>query len=188
MFAAIGQKFHDYYDQIPKDTLHTMARSAAFSFTATALTGALPAPSVVNTYTTPLMASSTVIDAYARPLMASSIGVLATVINALLSPFFTAVFGNDDQVTLYQEFTKGVIVVGLIKLVVSYATGHKVDLIANTQFFFMSTNLIKSLFHILPQLFDKGGYIQEANECRNFLKSWGIDTPPGANTTYILYI
>lgn len=174
MFNAITQRMQDYYDQIPCNTLSTIAKATTFSFAA-----ALNCEGIDN--------NKTSIDVYATPLLAAGVGALATLIHALMTPIFNAAFENDHQVIVYQECIKSMVTIGLTRFLVSYATGQKVDLLANTVLALLSTNLMKSLFHLVPQtLFWLGDPIA-ARSVRNQLSSWGLDTPDGANTTYLVF-
>jgi len=170
------QRCQDYYEQIPDNTWQTIAKSAVFSFTVVLITQGR----VHNAK------SAVSIDNYSRPLMAAGIGILATSIHAIATPIFTATFGNDNQLTWYQEFIKNVVVRVLTTFLVIYIAGQNVDVLVG-QFGFFSTNLIKSCFHLFPAVFDIVGNHTAAVQMRHTLHHWGLDTPDGANTTYIIF-
>lgn len=174
MLNAIRQTCQDYYNQLPRDTARTVLQSAMFSFTAALLIvkGKSMKESMVD---------------YTRPLIASGVAALAATIHALATPFFNTIFGNSDQVTFYQEAFKVIIVRTLTNLLVYYASARTLNFITS-QFLLelVSTNMVKSGAHLVPRaidfLFNFNNYPAE----RARLRSWGLDTPDGANTTYLV--
>ncbi len=172
MFNDITQRMEAYYDEIPSNTFPTIAKAIVFSFTVTLFSQG--------------QVEGAGLDFYARPLIAAGIGAVATLIHALVTPIFNAAFENNHQVILYQELVKTGIVVGLTRILACCVTGQRVDILATTKLSMLSTNLIKSLFHLLPQMYS---YIDPAVtfEARDILNSWGLDTPHGANSTYLVF-
>jgi|GEM_PF-5885354 len=98
----------------------------------------------------------TSIEQYIRQLIAAGIAAIAAFVHAILSPIFKAAFGKNNQITLYQEFIKCVLLTGLMRWV-GHTVNQRIEVINVMNWggiSFISINFIKSLFYYGPQYLD----------------------------------
>lgn len=174
MLDGIKQIAQDYYDQIPNNTLRTIGKSAFFSFCASVF---IEGTGINKTLTMSL---------YDRPLMAAGLAAVAAFVHALLTPIFNALFENKREVRFLQEVIKHAIEVSIMRLCVYNVTAQKVNLLGENGFDFTSVNLLKSMCHIGPDFISLFDPITSL-KISQFLDQWGINTPDGENTTFIVH-
>jgi len=175
MFNVIQQRCLSYYNEIPVDTFPTIAKSAIFSFMISITRGELKLTSI---------------EQYTRPLIAAGIAAVAALVHAILSPIFNTAFGNNNQITQYQEIMKSILVTGLTRVLLGYATNQRVDVMKTNwgAISFLSINLIKSAFYSIFQISDLLGYSHgETLNLAHIAHRWGMGSPDGSNSTYIVF-
>ena len=131
MLDAIRQSCQNYYDDIPPDTLPTMAKSAIFSFSWTILFNRVPRQPWDIT----------------RPLFHAGVAALATLIYSLTTPIFNKIFG-DNQILLHREIMKSFVDFSVTTIIISYLTTSKVDLTALPFIKMLSFNILRALYDL----------------------------------------
>jgi hypothetical protein len=177
MFHAVRQTCQDYYSEIPKNTLHTIARSALYSFSITLF---------ITNY------KNLLDDAnlnFARPMVAAALGATASCIHALTTPLFNDIFG-DNNVRLHRELLKYCFNMTCVYVLWNYLTPYKTHLFALSVFNIIPLNVIKSEFDILPLTLDlvfhlAGIQTNIPRITRQVYGLFGIDVNPGSNSSYI---
>lgn len=171
MLNAVWTKCQDYYDDLPQGTLHSVVRSAFFSFVATLI------------YTPELKPAS--LAELARPAAAAAVAATASLIYALTTPLFHYIFGDKD-VKFEREFIKNIITVTLTGLLfIRFISYQKTHLVGVKFFGPISANLIKSMLDNTPRFMDWSiGPSQEAQAIRAFFNRYGLGVDPEANSAF----
>lgn len=167
---AAKEKWQEYCEQIPEDTLPKMAKSALYSFT-----GAF------------LFVKRIPLEPYnlGRPLFAGGVAFLASLIYSLTTPIFNMAFG-DNGLKAHVEFMKQVLNVTLCSAAIGLLGAGKVNVHALPILFSYSINLVKSLIDLIPAGIEH--LIKDkplAAEIREFLKYWKLDAPAGTGSVFI---
>lgn len=169
MFDAVQQKFNDYYDQIPPNTLQTVAKSALYSFTV-----ALFIP-VEITIATPYN--------LVRHLGVAGTAALASLIYALVTPIFNSIFG-DNRGLFHREFMKLMVINALTSISINYMTASKIDLHAMAWLPLLNFNCLASLCNApLDIVAPIGG--QLVSEFKDYLNTLGLFVKPGSGTVFL---
>ena len=133
-FAAIGQSFVNYYDELPNDIISTVAKSAFYTFTIALL---FSTKSVEQT-----------LD-ITRPLIKAGVAALASFIHALMTPLFNKVFGT-TQLNAVHELVKSCVVAVLTSTVMNLTTTSQVNLLAFRLFYLISSNSFIAWLGLMP--------------------------------------
>lgn len=177
MLDAVWTHCQNYWDEIPQETLRSVGKSALISFSVTLL--------VTSKGFSTFMKPDGVIE-FAQPAAAAVMAGTATLIQALMTPFFNAVFG-DREVKFEREMLKMVVNITCTYMVLKNVSALKTYL---PMLFFHRTfplNLFLAEFDLFPRfidLFDK----TSGNEIREGLKMLGANVDkdaPGAYYTFI---
>ncbi len=168
MFNTVKQISRNYCDQIPSDTFPKVAKSALYTFTATLLMSGNMGTKNIN---------------LAHSLFAAGVASLASLIYALINPFFHAAFG-DDRVLFHRELIKQVFVAASISVIVDALTVSKVNLLSLKILTGISINLLKGLIESVPSFYDWVGDHGTADQIRQGYQFLGIDAKPGSSTVF----
>jgi hypothetical protein len=170
MFSPVINLCQSYYHHLPDDTLQTVSKSAAFTFSIAFVLGS---PKIAQDPINML-----------RPLVAAGIAALASLIHALMTPLFDGMFG-DRKINFFRETIKWVIVSACTTLIVNKLLAAKIELVALPQYIPLSINYLKGALGTFPdmlELFDP----QRATEIRDMLRPWGFIGEEGSNSIYIM--
>jgi hypothetical protein len=169
MLETIRQACQSYYDQIPRDTFQTVAKSALFSFTA-------------SWSVKPLTRSYDLSD----PLLNTGMATLAALIYALTTPLFNKIFG-DNRILLHREMMKGIVTMVIMATTVTYFTTNKVSLVGKLVFSHMlPQNLFGAILDLIPMCYEWAGARQLANDTREFYGWFGMRVQPGSGSIYLV--
>lgn len=170
VLQTIKEKCLDFYDQIPREIIPKIAKSAIYTFVITFVFSKKVANEPYH---------------LGRPLFAAGAAALASLIYAVTTPIFNMIF-KDDRLLPHTEFLKQIVNITLCSAIFSYATHRKVNLLSLPLVGSVSINLIKSLFEIIPlaaeNLFNDKEF---AEELRELYKKWSIDCPDGTSSIFI---
>jgi hypothetical protein len=177
MFHAVRQVCQDYYSEIPKDTLHTIARSALYSFSIT----------FILTNRKNLLDDANV--NFVRPVMAAALGATASLIHALTTPLFNDIFG-DNKVRLDRELLKYFFNMTCVYVLWNHLTPYKSHLFTLSVFNIVPLNVFKSEFDLVPTIIEMGQALNGTqssvpNEIRRIYGILGINVDLGSNSSYI---
>ena len=184
MLNSVSTMCQHYYNEMPKDTFHKVGRSALFSFTVTLI--------MAN----PIICKNPATDfslKLAQPLLTGCIAGTASLIHALTTPLFNAIFG-DNKVLLHREIVKWGVNVTCVYLLLDRISPIKTHLFFLTFQSTIPVNMIKTLFNLEFDFMDwvdqSTGATGAPNFLRNILRSIGIDfaPDPDANSAYYTYI
>lgn len=141
MLETVWNQCKSYYDDIPQDTFRSVGRSAVVSFTVTLL---------ITSRCFGKFAQGEAVD-LARPAIAAVIAATATLIHALTTPLFNAIFG-DNEVKFEREILKYVCILSCTYQVLNQVSALKEQLV---WLVFMRTfppNLILAELDCLPRV------------------------------------
>ena len=178
MLDTVWTHCQNYWDEIPQETLRSVGKSALISFSVTLL--------VTTRGFSTFIKPDGVIE-FAQPAAAAVIAGTATLIQALMTPFFNAVFG-DREVKFERELLKMVVNITCTYLVLKNVSELKTYLpmlLFNRTF---PLNVFLAELDLAPRLIDlfdktRGNAVRE-----DFFKVLGVNVDkdaPGAYYTFI---
>lgn len=165
IFHPIVNACQYYYDHLPDDTFQTIGKSFLFSFSI----GMILRNSTNN---------------YLQPIVAASVAALASLIHALMTPLFDAIFG-DRKVNMFREGIKFWVVTAFANILREQMATGKVNLVAVPNVIPISLNFVKSSFNLYCDAADAMDPIS-ANYLRSFMRNWGLIAEEGSNSTYLI--
>ncbi len=170
MIQAIGDICHYYYDNIPSDTFQTVCKSAIYSYTFSVLLANKPAQweAGIN---------------LALPLASAGVAALASLIHALTTPLFNAIFG-DKEVYVHREWIKQFTNMTIKTGIVAYLTSTKVSFVAHN-LGPPSFHLLTSLCKCIPDAYDRTGLNDLADKARAFFRTIHLYPEAGSNAIYL---
>lgn len=174
MLEAVRQTCQRYYDEIPAGTGQAIAKSALYSFAASAILFSTR-PSSVN---------------LSRPVVAAGVSALASSIHALTAPLFNKVFDRNDPPYLHSEIVKLFVDMALVHVAVQQtplkACAEIFGTMSKTHVFVLySSELLRSTAKLILgiiSLLDPYGSRHVREFCENRL---GIDLSRPATPIYI---
>lgn len=124
-FDALTQPFRLYYNQLPENTGPSICKSALYSFTISLL--------AVNKFAD--------FKSFRQPLLSAGIAAAAALVNALVTPLFNFIFGNNEVGCLQEGF----------KLMVNALAVHQILYLTSTvgKIKFVSQHFFKSPYPVL---------------------------------------
>lgn len=176
MLDAIKRGCQYYYDNIPANTMHTVCKSAIYSFTITFI--------MVNRLRFDAITKQALPLELTRAYVSAGVAVIASTIYALMTPVFTVAFG-DNAIKAHREFIKYFVVAALtyhstlsIAAFKTYWTAiSALDLIPLNSLGAM-INLLKDEFKWLDPQID----LTWLENIQNYL---GLNPQPGENSAYM---
>lgn len=173
MISSIQNVCHNYYEQLPPNTLRSIGLSALFTFTASTIVITLGAD-ITNQPVS-----------LARPALAAAVTMTATAIHALTTPIFNYLFENPtNKFSGGIEFLKTFTTLTLTHLLFSI-TSYKVNLlnpslIKGDGFITFPGNIFKQMLGMLQSLDNllKGNQAQPTN-------GLGMDFNQNPNPVYL---
>ncbi|WP_068470208.1 hypothetical protein [Candidatus Protochlamydia phocaeensis] len=140
MITGLQQGFLSYANQIPRNSLRTVGRSAVFSFTASVILVHLNPQAGVN---------------LARPVVAGVTAALAATIHALLIPVFNYIFSSES--TWYKELLIPAFSLTIAHVGLNYAIPSANINLINTlspfkRFIILPSSIIKINLQILSRI------------------------------------
>lgn len=173
MFTPISQFCQNYYDQIPDDSLKTIAFSGVLSFVAEVFVITLSSP----TNQTPNLT---------RSAFAFSIAVVAASIHAITTPIFNYLFDNPKhEFNGYQEYIQILVDITLTHVLINHTTSINLITAMNLQngnFIILPSNILKSSTDIGLRLLNLLDPTVSA-DLRHMIEDIGMDF--NSNTTPI---
>jgi|GEM_PF-2302235 len=168
MLNSVIQTCRGYYNDIPVDTFQKVVKSALYSFTATSLLSGWKRDVLVNL--TP-------------PLFAAGIAALASLVYALTTPLFNAIFEN-NKIEFRQELVKDFCQLPISCVIINYLATGKASLSAMhiVGIASLTWNLLASVFDIIPSLWDAFGEPRVARKTRWMLSLLGLAVVPGSSS------
>jgi hypothetical protein len=175
MFNPVINLGQSYYNHLPKDTLKTVGKSAAFTFSLTFfLRSGMKLDSNNAIISINLL----------RPLAMAGIAALASLIHALMTPLFDGMFG-DRKINLYRETMKWIVISACTTVIANKLLTTKTEFVALQLFLPLPINFFKSIYNTIAntiELFDP----QAGTNLRNDFLSWGFAAEEGSNSIYIM--
>lgn len=170
MIQAFGNACHYYYDNLPSDTFQTVCKSAIYSYTFSVL------------WANDMRKWEAGIN-LALPLASAGVAALASLIHALTTPLFNAVFG-DKEVYFHREWIKQFTNMTIKAGVIAYFTSTKVNFVVHNlgpPSFHLATSLLKCL----PDMYDWIGLDDLANQFRTLFRTLHLYPEAGSNAIYL---
>jgi hypothetical protein len=123
----------------------------------------------------------------ADPLKRAAIAACASLIHALITPFFNDMFG-DDEIIFHREVLKSIVSLSISLPLIQYATASKVELLAQE---FCQIIFVSSAVSSIRAGFDIGNFLAPNPLFHagaiNMLRSWGLYAEAGTNSTYVYW-
>lgn len=167
---ALSHACQYYYDNLPPDTFQTVCKSAAYSYTFSLL-WRLPSQWAGKLN-------------LALPLSLAGVAALASLIYALTTPIFNAMFG-DNEVYIHREWIKEMVNMTIRIGIVAYLTITKVNFVAAFDLGPPSFHLLTSTLKLAPDACDFIGLDFIADNLRSGLRFLHLYPEAGSNSIYL---
>ncbi len=141
MFDAIKRGCQYYCDNIPNNTIHTVCKSALYSFTITFIMANGSYKQRVDLVTKEALPLE-----LTRPYLAAAVAAIASTIHAFMTPFFHLACG-DKEIKLHREIAKGMVVSALTYHLTASMAVFKAHWIAVSAFDMVPFNVIGSIIN-----------------------------------------